>query len=92
MAATDKPSARQLRYLRALIEATGQTCAWPKTRQEASREIARLKQVPTAPRLEREQDRRAVKDALGSESPASAVRPSEVEGYGSSARWRGREG
>jgi hypothetical protein len=35
MATDDKPSARQLRYLRALIDTTGQTCTWPKTRREA---------------------------------------------------------
>jgi hypothetical protein len=86
--ANDKPSARQLRYLRALIDATGQTCAWPKTRSEASRAIARLKRAPTAPRIERDEDRRAVKDALASQTPASSVHESEIAGYGSHCRWR----
>jgi len=88
MGTDDKPSARQLRYLRALIDATGQTCAWPKTRREASRAIARLKRVPTAPRIERDEDRRAIKDALASQAPASSVDGSEIAGYGSDARWR----
>jgi len=64
MAANDKPSARQLRYLRVLIEATGQTCRWPKTRQQASRELARIKQAPRSPRFEREQDRPLCADIL----------------------------
>ena len=42
MAADHKPTAKQLRYLRALCEATGETTTWPKTRQEASRAIERL--------------------------------------------------
>jgi hypothetical protein len=88
MATDDKPSARQLRYLRALIDTTGQTCTWPKTRREASRAIARLKRAPTAPRIERDEDRRAVKDALASQTPASSVDKSEIAGYCSTARWR----
>jgi hypothetical protein len=88
MGANDKPSARQLRYLRALIDATGQTCSWPKTRREASRAIARLKRAPDAARIEREEDRRAVKDALASQTPASSVNQTEIAGYGSNARWR----
>jgi len=88
MGANDKPSARQLRYLRALIEATGQTCAWPKTRREASRAIARLKRAPGAPRIERDEDQRAVKDALASQTPASSVQANEIAGYGSQCRWR----
>jgi len=87
MAANDKPSARQLRYLRALIETTGQTCRWPKTKQQASREIVRLKQAPSSPGFERDQDRRAVKDALATPRHAASVHPSEVTGYASSARW-----
>jgi DNA-binding CsgD family transcriptional regulator len=46
MAANDKPTAKQLRYLRALCDATGETTSWPKTRQEASRAIERLKTRP----------------------------------------------
>jgi hypothetical protein len=88
MGANDKPSARQLRYLRALIDATGQTCSWPKTRREASRAIAQLKRAPTGPRIERDEDRRAVKDALASQTPASSVHASEITGYGSNASWR----
>ncbi len=62
MAADNKPTAKQLRYLRALCEATGETTTWPKTRQEASRAIERLKNRPRSDAEER--DRREVKDAL----------------------------
>jgi hypothetical protein len=88
MAANDKPSARQLRYLRALIDATGQTCSWPRTRREASHAIARLKRARTAPRIERDDDRRAVKNALASQTPASSIHAGEIAGYGSHCRWR----
>ncbi len=64
MAADNKPTAKQLRYLRALCEATGETTTWPKTRQEVSRAIERLKQRPRSDSEERRRDRREVKDAL----------------------------
>ena len=59
-----KPTQKQLRYLRALCEATGETTSWPKTRQEASRAIERLRERPRSDADERRRDRREVKDAL----------------------------
>ena len=47
------PTAKQLAYLRALSERVGQTFAMPRTRQEASAEIRRLKAAPVETRLER---------------------------------------
>ena len=38
----DRPTRRQLAYLRSLAERTGQTFAYPHTRGQASREIQRL--------------------------------------------------
>ena len=64
MAPDDKPTAQQLRYLRALCEATGETTTWPKTRQAASRAIERLKKRPRSDAEERRRDRREVQDAL----------------------------
>ena len=64
MATDNKPTAKQLRYLRALCEATGETTSWPKTRQEASRAIERLKSRPRSDAEERRLDLREVKDAL----------------------------
>jgi len=51
MATDDKPTAKQLRY-------------WPKTRQEASRSIERLKKRPRSSAEEHRRDRREVSDAL----------------------------
>ena len=62
--ADNKPTAKQLRYLRALCEATGETTSWPQTRQEASRAIERLKKRPRSDADERQRDRREVKDLL----------------------------
>ena len=42
------PSARQLNYLKALANRTGQTFTYPKTSRDASREIQRLKTVRPA--------------------------------------------
>ena len=41
----DRPTRRQLAYLRSLANRAGQTFAYPRTRREASREIQRLKQI-----------------------------------------------
>ncbi len=62
--ADDKPTTKQLRYLRALCEETGETTSWPKTRQAASGAIARLKKRPRADAEERHRDRREVQDLL----------------------------
>ena len=47
---TDRPSRRQLAYLRALADRAGQTFAYPQTRRQASLEIQRLERtVPDTP-------------------------------------------
>jgi hypothetical protein len=46
MAASDRSTAKQLRYLRALAEQTGTTFATPATRREASQAIEQLRQRP----------------------------------------------
>ncbi len=74
------PTARQLRYLRELAARTATTFAYPATRAQASREIARLRSLPSQRR------ERAAEQVPGY---ATAVDVSEeVSGYGSSARWR----
>jgi hypothetical protein len=52
-----KPTIAQLNYLRALASRTGQTFTYPRTRAQASAEIARLKQVPASSQIERELER-----------------------------------
>ncbi|HTZ62674.1 MAG TPA: hypothetical protein VMB51_01065 [Solirubrobacteraceae bacterium] len=77
------PSARQLRYLRALAARTGTTFAYPRSRAAASREIDRLRKLTPEPRTPASQ--------ADDETPtryAPAVDDRELCGYGSSARWR----
>jgi len=83
------PTRKQLTYLRRLAEATGTTFTAPTTAVEASREIDRLKGRPRQGRGDIARERRAVSDDLTRRGDAAAVRPDEVEGYGSTARWSG---
>jgi hypothetical protein len=79
---------RQLSYLRSLAVSRGQTFVVPTSKDEASREIERLRarrRSSYADRAAERFDARQVAERLG---PATGVRPSEVEGYGSSARWK----
>ena len=80
------PTSKQLAYLKALAERTGQTFATPRTSQEASAEIRRLKATPADSRLERRIERKDIADAIARD-PEDAVRPDEVAGFGSNCRW-----
>jgi hypothetical protein len=85
---TPKPTEKQLRYLRHLADSRGQTFTLPSSRAEASAEIERLK----ANRADSGWERRSEDFVLGNAvadrwGPATAVRPEEIEGYGSTARW-----
>jgi hypothetical protein len=87
-----KRTIRQLAYLRALAQRTGETFAYPQTRSEASQEIRRLKQRRPASRTERAVERRQVlADMQTRPRDATRVREDEVEGYGSNARWANGE-
>jgi hypothetical protein len=86
---TRKPTEKQLRYLRHLANSRGQTFTYPSTRAEASGEIERLK----ARRADSSWERRSEAFVLGREiddrwGPATGVRRHEIEGHGSTARWR----
>jgi hypothetical protein len=83
------PTPKQLTYLRRLTETTGTTFTPPKTASEASREIERLKHRPRQARADVARERRAVSDDLTRRGEVAAVRPDEVEGHGSTARWSG---
>jgi hypothetical protein len=86
-----QPTTRQLAYLRALAERTGQTFASPRTSQEASAEIRRLKATPADSRLERRIERDEIADAISTGSQDSVrVTRTEVTGYGSTATWSQR--
>ena len=84
-----RPTPRQLALLRRLAHERGVTFPWPSTRAQASRAIDRLLAHQPDTRLERTLDRRAVQHDMA-ERPhdAAAVRPSEIEGYGSTATWK----
>ncbi len=87
----DRPTPKQLAYLRSLATRPGQTFAYPRTRKQASREIQRLKQAAPSFRTERSIERKDIADAIASgPEDASRVRPSEVTGYGSNATWKER--
>jgi hypothetical protein len=84
----DRPTRRQLAYLRSLATRTGQTFAYPRTRRQASREIQRLEQAQASPRAERSIERKDIADAIArGPEDAAAVRPDEVAGFGSNCRW-----
>jgi len=84
----DRPTQRQLTYLRSLAIRTGQTFAYPHTRGQASREIQRLKQARSSARAERSIERKDIADAIArGPEDAAAVRPDEVAGFGSNCRW-----
>ena len=83
-----RPTARQLRYLRALAQQTGQTFTLPRTRRAASAEIHRMRKstvdLPADVARERDQITRDLQDHP---QDATRIRPHEVSGYGSSASW-----
>jgi hypothetical protein len=83
-----KPTGPQLRYLRELAERTGTTFTPPQTRQQASAEIARLKQRSRSAGFERRHDRDTVSRGLTEQQPASSVRDHEISGWGGNATWK----
>ena len=87
MAANDKPTPKQLTLLRRLADQTGQTFAQPLTRKAASGEIVRLLHQPRSSRQERREDREVVRGWRRGDG--AQMRDGEIEGYGSSAHWRG---
>ena len=85
-----EPTAKQLAFLRALAQRTGETFASPRTRAQASEQIRRLQQRQPSSRVERRLERRDVaRDIQTGAGDATRVRDDEVQGYGSSARRAG---
>jgi hypothetical protein len=84
----DRPTRKQLAYLRSLALRTGQTFAYPRTAAQANREIRRLKQAQPSTRIERAVERKHIADALAAgPQDAARVHSSEIVGYGSNCRW-----
>ena len=85
----EKPTARQMRYLRALTEMTGTTFATPKTKREASLMIATMVRRRRSPRSEVRSERQEISNAIRTgHADASRTRSCELRGYGSDAPWR----
>jgi hypothetical protein len=86
----DRTTRKQLSYLRTFAERTGQTFAYPRTIEQAAREIRRLKAVRPSARVERAIERREIADAIAQGAPnaASVDLERDVTGYGSTATWR----
>lgn len=84
-----KPTAKQLRYLKALAQKRGESFTYPSTAAQASAEIERLKKRKPMTVT----DRRAEAHGFGrvaTPNDAAAVRDSEITGYGSTAAWAQR--
>jgi hypothetical protein len=87
-ARNSKPTTRQLTYLKALAERTGQTFAYPSTMAHASTEINRLKQAQSSSRTERYVERKLIADQIATGPlDAARVREDETSGRGSTATW-----
>jgi hypothetical protein len=84
------PTQRQLHYLKALAQRSGQTFQWPTSSSEASREIRRLKQARPSTGLERAIERFGDTQAIESAQDAAAIQGFEIVGYGSTATWSQR--
>ena len=87
MSPNDKPTPRQLAYLRNLASQRGQTFQYPTTKSEASREIERLLKGKPDSRLERAIEREQGYEITSRDLDATRVREDETSGWGSSARW-----
>jgi hypothetical protein len=83
------PSSRQLTYLKALANRTGQTFAYPTTSFGASAEIQRLKRATPSSRTEIRVERKQISDQIanGPITNGAAVRDDELTGHGSTATW-----
>lgn len=89
MAWSDPPTKPQLSRLRKLADRKGQSFAYPATRAQASKEIQRLERADFSTAAERALDRQEIVRDDHPVLSAARVRDDEIEGWDSSARWRG---
>lgn len=83
-----KPTPKQMRYLKALAQRTGQTFTLPRTADQASAEIKRLRGVKATPTADRTRELRDVQTAMATErGDAARYEETDVDGHGSTARW-----
>jgi hypothetical protein len=85
-----KPTPPQLKYLKDLALAAGQSFTWPQTFGEASRAIKALEGAKRTSRTDRRRETRQVRrDMAERRGDGAAVRvDDELRGYGSSAGWQ----
>jgi hypothetical protein len=84
---SEKPRPEQLRELRRVADARGETFAYPGTSAEADAELERLRGRAESSFAERAIERRAVGRDMAARGGAARVRDTEIVGYGSSAHW-----
>lgn len=84
---SNRPTPKQISYLRDLALGRGQTFAYPETFEEADRQIKRLLKVKRTGRSDRRREARAVSADMAARGDAARVRDHELRGYGSSAAW-----
>ncbi|HWT92727.1 MAG TPA: hypothetical protein VN238_07005 [Solirubrobacteraceae bacterium] len=83
-----EPTPKQMRYLKALAQRTGQTFTLPRTADQASTEIKRLLGVKPTPAADRARELRDIQTAMATErGDAARHDETDVEGHGSTARW-----
>src|SRR5687767_7610611 len=85
------PTSKQQSYIRRLAMERGTSFTPPRTRAEASRLIAELKNRRPSDRPEQRRELKAIRDDLARGTGAARVRDDEVSGYGSTAAWKGAE-
>ncbi len=83
------PSPKQLRLLRRLADERGVSFAWPRSGEEADRQIKGLLKRPRTSRDDRRREAREVREAMAKRGDAASVRSNELAGYGSTATWAG---
>ena len=82
------PTPRQLACLKSLAARTGGTFAYPRTRAQASAEIKRLLAAKPSAVGDRARERADVqRDLAERPDDATAIRPDDTVGWGSTARW-----
>ena len=88
MSSRKAPTYEQQVELRRLAMTRGASFTPPRTSAEAQREIRRLRRMKPMRYIDRRFEDRGVQfDMAVRRGDSARVRPSEVEGYGSSATW-----
>jgi len=85
------PSPKQLSYLKSLALQRGESFTYPQTGAQASAQIDRLLGRKRGSHVERRIEREQISRDMAGRGDAASVRDSEIEGYGSSARWVGSD-